>query len=60
MQEADKEESPKLILNPLPSELKYAYLEENKQRPIVIFSSLTTTQEDSLLEVLRRCKKAIW
>ncbi|RVW98970.1 hypothetical protein CK203_033739 [Vitis vinifera] len=29
-QEAVKEESPKLILKPLPTELKYAYLEENK------------------------------
>ncbi|KAL6329579.1 hypothetical protein AAG906_022283 [Vitis piasezkii] len=58
-QEADKEEPPKLILKPLPAELKHAYLEKNKQSPIVISSSLTITQEDSLLEVLRRCKKAI-
>ncbi|RVW72354.1 hypothetical protein CK203_056241 [Vitis vinifera] len=59
IQEAVKEEPPKLILKPLPTELKYAYLEENKQSPVVISSSLTTTQEDCLLEVLRRCKKAI-
>ncbi|RVW66461.1 hypothetical protein CK203_065760 [Vitis vinifera] len=58
-QEAIKEETPKLILKSLPMELKYAYLEENKQSPIVISSSLTTTQEDCLLEILRRCKKAI-
>ena len=58
-QEAVKEEIPKLILKPLPTELKYAYLEENKQSPIVISSSLTTTQEDCLLEILRRCKKTI-
>ncbi|KAL6347796.1 hypothetical protein AAG906_026325 [Vitis piasezkii] len=58
-QEAVKEEPPKLILKPLPMELKYAYLEENKQSPVVISSSLTTTQEDCLLEILRRCKKAI-
>ncbi|RVW58782.1 Retrovirus-related Pol polyprotein from transposon 17.6 [Vitis vinifera] len=57
-QEAVKEEPPKLILR-LPTELKYAYLEENKQSPVVISSSLTTTQEDCLLEILRRCKKAI-
>ncbi|KAL6312044.1 hypothetical protein AAG906_027242 [Vitis piasezkii] len=43
-QEAVKEEPLKLILKPLPTELKYAYLEENKQSPIVISSSLTTTQ----------------
>ena len=58
-QEAVKEESPKLILKPLPTELKYAYLEEKKQSPVVISSSLITTQEDCLLEILRRCKKAI-
>ena len=40
-------------------ELKYAYLEENKQSPVVISSFLTTTKEDCLLEVLKRCKKVI-
>ncbi|KAL6340629.1 hypothetical protein AAG906_010537 [Vitis piasezkii] len=58
-QEAVKEESPKPFLKPLPTELKYAYLEENKQSPVVISSSLTTPQGDCLLEVLKRCKKAI-
>ena len=41
-QEAAKEEIPKLNLKPLPIELKYTYLEENKQCPVVISSSLTT------------------
>ncbi|RVX11317.1 Retrovirus-related Pol polyprotein from transposon 17.6 [Vitis vinifera] len=45
-QEAVKEEAPKLILKPLPTELKYAYLEENKKCPVVISSSLTTPQEE--------------
>ncbi|RVW60225.1 hypothetical protein CK203_097075 [Vitis vinifera] len=58
-QEAVKEEIPKLNLKPLPMELKYTYLEENNQCPVVISSSLTTHQEISLLEVLKRCKKAI-
>ncbi|WJZ92651.1 hypothetical protein VitviT2T_011635 [Vitis vinifera] len=58
-QEAVKEEPPKLILKPLPTELKYAYLEKNKESPVVISSSLTTTQEGCLLEILRKCKKAI-
>ena len=58
-QEAVKDEPPKLILKPLPMKLKYAYLEENKESPIVISSSLTTTQDDCLLEILKRCKKAI-
>ena len=39
-QEATKEETPKLNLIPLPMELKYTYLEENKKCPV---------------EVLRRC-----
>ena len=58
-QEAVKEEAPKLDLKPLPTELKYAYLEENKKCPVVISSSLTTPQEECLLEVLKRCKKTI-
>ncbi|RVW23130.1 putative mitochondrial protein [Vitis vinifera] len=51
---AAKEEPPKLILKPLPTELKYAYLEEDKKCPVVISSALTIHQEDCLLEVLRR------
>ena len=58
-QEAVKEEASKLIRKPLPTELKYAYLEENKKCHVVISSSLTTPQEECLLEVLRRCKKVI-
>ncbi|RVW26113.1 Retrovirus-related Pol polyprotein from transposon 17.6 [Vitis vinifera] len=53
------EEFPKLNLKPLPMELKYTYLEEKNQCPVVISSSLTGHQEISLLEVLKRCKKAI-
>ena len=58
-QKAAKKEPPKLILKPLPTDLKYAYLEEEKQCPIVISSSLTIHQEDCLLELIRRCNKAI-
>ena len=43
----------------MPTELKYAYLDENKQSLVAISSSLTIAQEDCLLEILRRCKKAI-
>ncbi|RVW78425.1 hypothetical protein CK203_051459 [Vitis vinifera] len=59
IQEAVKEKAPKLSLKPLPTELKYAYLEENKKCLVVISSSLTTPQEECLLEVVKRCKKAI-
>ena len=46
-------------LKPLPVELKYAYLEENNQYPVVTFSLLNASQESSLLEVLRKNKQAI-
>ncbi|RVW62059.1 Transposon Ty3-I Gag-Pol polyprotein, partial [Vitis vinifera] len=52
-------EIPKLNLKPLPVELKYTYLEENNQCPVVISSSLTSHQENCLMKVLKRCKKAI-
>ena len=53
------EDPPKLILKPLPVELKYAYLEDDEKCPVVVASTLTSDQEDSLLGVLRKCKKAI-
>ncbi|KAL6330654.1 hypothetical protein AAG906_003265 [Vitis piasezkii] len=53
------EDPPKLILKPLPVELKYAYLEDDEKCPVVVSSTLTNDQEDSLLGVLRKCKKAI-
>ncbi|RVW71763.1 hypothetical protein CK203_055175 [Vitis vinifera] len=53
---AVKEELPKLILKSLPTELKYAYMEENKQSPVVISSSLTIPQEDCLLEMEEEAK----
>ena len=59
VQEAAKEETSILNLKPLPMEWKHTYLKENKQCPVVISSSLTTSQEICLLEVLKRCKKLI-
>ncbi|RVW78930.1 hypothetical protein CK203_052347 [Vitis vinifera] len=53
------EDPPKLILKPLPVGLKYAYLEDDEKCPVVVSSTLTSDQEDSLLGVLRKCKKAI-
>ncbi|RVW66239.1 Retrovirus-related Pol polyprotein from transposon 17.6 [Vitis vinifera] len=53
------EDPPKLVLKPLPVDLKYAYLEEDEKCPVVVSSNLTSDQEDSLLGVLRKCKKAI-
>ena len=40
-------------------ELKYAYLEDHEQCPVVISALLSTTQEDILLQVLKHNKKAL-
>ena len=52
-------EPQKLDLMPLLAELKYAYLEEHEQCPVVISSLLSTSQENSLLDILRENKQAI-
>ena len=40
-------------------ELKYAFLEENRQCPIIISSLLSTPQEDNLLQTLKSNKQAL-
>ena len=57
--EEGNNEPQKLDLNPLPAELKYAYLQEHEQCPIVISSLLSTSQENNLLDILRENKQAI-
>ena len=52
-------EPQKLDLKPLPVELKYAYLEEHEQCPVVISCLISTSQENSLLDILRENKQAI-
>ena len=52
-------EPQQLELKPLPVELKYAFLEENRQCPVVISSLLTTSQEHNLLHLLKRNKQAL-
>nr|XP_029145758.1 uncharacterized protein LOC112721359 [Arachis hypogaea] len=46
-------------LKPLPPHLKYAYLKQNQKLPVIIAKELTSQQEERLLNVLRRNKKAI-
>ena len=53
------EQAPILELKPLPSHLEYAYLGESETLPIIISSSLTDDQKESLLKVLRDHKKAL-
>ena len=55
----EEKEPQKLDLKPLPVELKYAFLEENKQCPVVISSLLTTPQEVNLLHLLKMNKQAL-
>nr|CAN80693.1 hypothetical protein VITISV_030024 [Vitis vinifera] len=48
------EEFPKLNLKPLSMELKYTYLEENNQCPVVISSSLTEEEAKPIRQPQRR------
>ena len=55
----EEKESQQLDLKPLPVELKYTFLEENKQCPVVISSLLTTPREDNLLHLLKMNNQAL-
>ena len=55
----EEKESQQLNLKPLPVELKYAFLEENRQCPVIISSLLSTPQEDNLLQILKSNKQAL-
>jgi len=46
-------------LKPLPATLKYAYLEYKENFPVIISASLAAEQEEKLLLVLKKHKKAI-
>ena len=48
-----------LILKELPSHLKYAFLEPEKRKPVIISAALTEFEEQKLLEILRKYKEAI-
>ena len=52
-------DEPTLELKTLPSTLKYAFLDKNKVKPIIISSKLDEKQEEQLLEVLRRNEEVI-
>ena len=46
-------------LKPLPSTLKYVFLDHHSANPIIISSQLDQDQEEKLLAVLRARKEAI-
>ncbi|RDX81727.1 Retrovirus-related Pol polyprotein, partial [Mucuna pruriens] len=50
---------PPMELKPLPSHLKYAYLDAEQQLLVIIASNLCCKQEDKLLSILRQHKKVI-
>jgi hypothetical protein len=47
-------EDPIFELQPLPDDLKYAYIDDKKKYPIIISSKLLGKEEERLLEVLRK------
>ena len=48
-----------LILKELPNHLKYDFLEPEKRKPVIILVELTENEEQRLLHILRKYKKAI-
>ena len=50
---------PSLELKPLPTSLKYAFLDLEHLKLVIISSSLTPSQEEDLLKVLREHEKAL-
>ena len=48
-----------LILKELPSHLKYAFLEPEKAKPVIISTALTENEEQKLLKILRKYKETI-
>ncbi|KAJ9538830.1 hypothetical protein OSB04_031563 [Centaurea solstitialis] len=60
---APKEEniaaSPKVDLKPLPPNLKYAFLGDDSTYPVIVSSSLSSSQLDKLLHVLRKYRSVL-
>ena len=52
-------DEPTLELKTLPSTLKYAFLDEEKAKSVIISSTLDIKQEEKLVEVLKKNKEAI-
>ena len=48
-----------LILKELPEHLKYAFLQPEKGKPVIISAALTRLEEKKLLETLKKYKEAI-
>ena len=48
-----------LILKELPEHLRYAFLQPEKGKPVIIAAELAELEEQKLLEILRKYKEAI-
>ena len=48
-----------LILKELPEHLKYAFLQQEKGKPVIIAAGLTELEEHKLLENLKKYKEVI-
>ena len=53
------EQPPKIEQKPLPSHLRYAYFRNASTLPVIISVSLTATEEDKLLRVLKDHKNVL-
>ena len=54
------EEAPKVELKSIPPHLRYVFLLKRDTLLVIIGSDLNVHQVESLVEVLKRCKRAIW
>lgn len=59
LREGSKVEEPKLLSKMLYQHLKYVFLEENGDKPIIMSTSLSISEEKKLFEVLKANWEAI-
>jgi len=59
LQQENRTESQKLELKVLPPHLKYVFLVDGGNKPVVISSALTTSEEEKLISVLKANEGAI-
>jgi len=59
LQQENRTESQKLELKVLPPHLKYVFLADGGNKPVVISSALTTSEEEKLISVLKANEGAI-
>ncbi|XLU24334.1 hypothetical protein S245_060401, partial [Arachis hypogaea] len=59
LDEKEPQHEAKSELKPLPSHLKYAFLEDNQKFAVIIASEILSQDEEKLLDVLRMYKRAI-